>query len=517
MAETSAHQGVESEFAGVGSYYASSLRYASPTPPVSSCPDATPVKVVKLAGATNDRPILSTPTRSARSDAGPANALHQSGGGGGGGGGGEQPTLSRVPQTEYFELAHSVACYGDGGGGNSSSNLSNSQLQLWAKDLRDRGDQCDIVRRVVPRIRQYIRGRPHQRAQVVNCGLVPALMTCLHTDMRRQIAQLLRELTSELHSYPTGLDDTLFQELSTLPAQYPDSVVDALHILIELTRFEVGQNTAFTNKVPRHLVGIISVCQHDEVVLPALQVIFNIAQNPTFCAALLDAQIYPSFWKAVTDRLLQQLPTLSFDDFEGQSELLTRMWRLAVSDEDADNRQSLLRDVLRHCESYCRSGLAQWSDAMTQWSRTMELCVQSEHVLKEAIRLNFIDAAYVILRYGRSDALPSLVKALCTLASKNIYYYNVQLVSVGIVDVLLDLYPMTNVWYVIMDNIKASGGNGTQIRPKYEIVLLVLTLIRHVLESMPKYRDQARYPNNIVDTLVRNNIQFLTTLIGNRS
>lgn len=273
---------------------------------------------------------------------------------------------------------------------------SNGKLELVAKFIRDRGAQHDVLETELRQFRTFITGRPPNRLQAVQCGLVPVVMTCIKTapsHLLTLVVQTLRELTINLSDYPAGIDDAALWRLCTLLTQQnPVYVENALAVLDELTQFDQGQCAAYRSNVTVTLGEIISKPQPAEVVIPALKVLTNIANNPVFAGIILSADVLSSFRRTILHQFLSYFQQQKMSTMDSRP--LNLMWKIALSDNVVDRTLLLLPQLVRECPVFCLTVLSKWSQVMTQWSKLIEVCVLDKQVF-EKVRLDFIETSYV--------------------------------------------------------------------------------------------------------------------------
>lgn len=278
-----------------------------------------------------------------------------------------------------------------------SSHLEDDQLRLWSKDIKDRGDDVEILRTLIPKLELYVEGDSSRQMQVIECGFVPSLMTCMDTPFRVHVMGLLRKLLTGASEYPTDMDDTIYRTLASIPVRHPDCAVDCLFVLCELTRFEAGCNSAFRNKVPQSLGRILAACRHGPLVKPALQVLHSIASRPPYCRAVLDARIYETFQKIAIERLVQNFNRSQLNDLAMKGSVFRSVWALAITDDHC-TRLELLRKISHECGAFCLNAFSTWAESITQWAETMLLCSHDDAVLEKAIQANLFDSIYVSIR-----------------------------------------------------------------------------------------------------------------------
>lgn len=235
------------------------------------------------------------------------------------------------------------------------ASIRSANLDQLAKDIRDRGDQHAILNAKLPELQMYVSGDPHRRCQLQQCDFVPTLMTCVRTapttELRRVVLSLLREMLVDLTVYPERIEDSHFRDLSISLNEVPESVVDCLEILRQLTRFSDGQRAVVSNDIHIMLAKIISTLHYQEVLIPAIEVLVNVSVEKFRCRTVLSAGIFNAFKKAAGNCLLLHHQKKEFEVAQANEEVFRLMIKFQMLSDERD-QQAILRLMIQECEPY---------------------------------------------------------------------------------------------------------------------------------------------------------------------
>lgn len=256
--------------------------------------------------------------------------------------------------------------------------------------IRDnRCDQEDNLECQIESVRKYVLGKKRHRNQAISLGMVEALASCLRTapsKLHRVILQALHEVTTDLEYYPANINDTFFITLASQLIEHPECIRGTLGILCEFTKFDQGKNSAHNAKVAKTLGEVLSSARHNDVLVPTLQILYNIAEVPTYAGTLVEARIFESFQTVIEERLVEYFQKQMVTDLDDQAAPL--MWNIVMTN-NKPVREKLVHQVTSECFNYCSRVLDGWSPVMTQWAKVMRLCVNNSEVL-EQVKKNFI-------------------------------------------------------------------------------------------------------------------------------
>lgn len=379
--------------------------------------------------------------------------------------------------------------------------------------IRDnRCDQEDNLECQIESVRKYVLGKKRHRNQAISLGMVEALASCLRTapsKLHRVILQALHEVTTDLEYYPANINDTFFITLASQLIEHPECIRGTLGILCEFTKFDQGKNSAHNAKVAKTLGEVLSSARHNDVLVPTLQVLYNIAEVPTYAGTLVDARIFESFQTVIEERLVEYFQKQMVTDLDDQAAPL--MWNIVMTN-NKPVREKLVHQVTSECFNYCSRVLDGWSPVMTQWAKVMRLCVNNSEVL-EQVKKNFVLNSLVVLRYGESDCVVPLIDTLYNVSSYLSEKDKVFMINEKIVDTLLGRYSVETMWKTLTKDIEASLYGGASTMPNATIRNILL-LIANLLKALPRDRVPTTHSNNVVATLQSHRIGELCTLAG---
>ncbi|XP_028968011.1 uncharacterized protein LOC114828354 [Galendromus occidentalis] len=384
------------------------------------------------------------------------------------------------------------------------ASLGSAQLDQLAVDISDSREQHTIHNQTLPELRIYVEGNPHRRCQLQQCGFVPTLMSCVRTapdsDSRRTVLELLREVVTDLAVYPKGITDSHYSDLTISLNEVQESVVECLEILRELTRFSEAQHAVVSNGIHSMLAKIISFLHYQEVLIPAIEILVNVSAERFRCQTVLRAGIFNAFKKAAGNCLLLHHQRRGFQEAQANGEVFKWMTKFQMVIDERD-QQEVLQSIIRKCEHFCSEVLSEWTGVMIQWSRFMEVCTKYDEVIPKAIELGFLENSQVIIRYGETNSLATLIQALANVSAKSKESYNRGIIDVGLIRTILDRFPVHELGRVTLMS-DAQARSFLDLKTVENIFRIIDNVLTSVLEGSA----DREYKRTIIEFLLERNI-----------